>query len=203
MSTEKIRALLWAGIVVPVLYFGTLIVASLLYPGYSHASQYASELGSATARYPAVFNTGIMLNSLAVILAGFGFFFAIRRLGGNTLLAALTGLTLFLFGIATFMGGMFPMPDERHGGYGLGLALQLTPLFLALGLWRRRSLRGLSIFLLVMFVVMGIFFAIMMGGGSLVTRANVGLFQRTFALTGFSWLGIAAWRLRRELDAEA
>jgi len=56
------------------------------------------------------------------------------------------------------------------------------------------------VFLLAVFVVMNIFFAIMMGVGSLVTRANVGLWQRGNALAGFVWIGIAAWYLRRELS---
>lgn len=199
MTTEKIRALLLAGILIPVVYFGLLIIAPLLYPGYSYVTRYASELGSTDALYPAVFNTGIMLCGLAGLLASFGFFHAVRRLGGNTLLAALTGLTLFLFGIATFMGGRFPMPDERHGAYGLGLAFQLAPLFLALALWRLPELRGFCIFLLVIFAVMTFFIAVMMGVGGLVTRANVGLWQRGNALAGFPWIGIAAWRLRKEL----
>lgn len=199
MSTEKIRALLLAGILIPVVYFGLLIIAPLIYPGFSYVTNYASEMGSADARYPAVFNAGIMLCGAAGLLASFGFFHAIRRLGGNPLLAALTGLTLFLFGIATFMGGRFPMPDERHGAYGLGLAFQLSPLLLALALWRVERLRGLRTFLLVIFVVMTFFIAVMMGVGGLVTRANVGLWQRGNALAGFPWLGIAAWRLRKEL----
>jgi glucans biosynthesis protein C len=202
MTTEKIRVLLLAGILIPVVYFGFLIVAPLIYPGFSYVTQYASEMGSAEARYPAVFNTGVMLCGLAGILASFGFFHAIRRLGGNSLLAALTGLTLFLFGIATFIAARFPLPDERHGAYGLGLAFQLAPLFLALALWRRRSLRGLCIFLLVIFAVMTFFLTLMMGGGGLVTRANIGLWQRGNALAGFPWLGIAAWRLRKELRSE-
>jgi hypothetical membrane protein len=199
MTTEKTRILLLAGILIPVVYFGLLLLAPVIYPGFSYVTQYASEMGSAAARYPAVFNTGVMLCGVAGLVASFGFFDAVRRLGGNTLLAALTGLTLFLFGIATFMGGKFPMPDERHGGYGLGLAFQLAPLFLALALWRRRSLRGLCIFLLVVFGVMTFVILVMMGVGGLVTRANVGLWQRANALAGFPWLGVAAWRLRKEL----
>ena len=199
MTTEKIRILLLAGIAIPVVYFGLLIIAPLIYPGFSYVTQYASEMGSAEARHPAVFNVGVMLCGVAGLLASFGFFHAIRRLGGNPLLAALAGLTLFLFGIATFMGGRFPMPDERHGAYGLGLAFQLSPLLVALALWRVRSLRGLCIFLLVTFVVMTFVIAVMMGIGGLVTRANVGLWQRGNALAGFPWLGIAAWRLRKEL----
>ena len=200
MNKNNVKLLLMAGIFIPVVYFGLLLIAPLIYPGFNYVTQYASEMGSTAARHPAVFNTGIMLCGVAGIVASFGFFLAVRRLGGNTVLAALTGLTLFLFGIGTFMGGRFPMPDERHGGYGLGLGLQLAPLFLALALWRVRSLRGLCIFLLAVFVVMAFFIAVMFGVGGLVTRANVGLWQRGNALAGFPWIGIAAWRLRRELD---
>lgn len=199
MSRERIRSLLLAGIFIPVVYFGLLLIAPLIYPGFNYVTQYASEMGSTAARYPAVFNTGVMLCGVAGIVASFGFFLAVRRLGGNTVLAGLTGLTLFLFGIATFMGGKFPMPDERHGGYGLGLGLQLAPLFLALALWRVRNLRGLCIFLLAVFAVMTFFIAVMFGVGGLVTRANVGLWQRGNALAGFPWIGIAAWYLRRVL----
>lgn len=190
---------MFAGILIPVVYFGLLIVARLIYPGFNYATQYASEMGSAEARYPAVFNTGVMLCGVLGLVASFGFYHAVRRLGGNKWLAALTGLTFFLFGIGTFLGGRFPMPDERHGGYGLMLAIQLTPLFLALALWRVRSLRGLCIFLLVVFAIMTFFIFVMFGVGGLVTRANVGLWQRGNALAGFPWIGIAAWRLRKEL----
>lgn len=203
MTKESMKLMLLAGILIPVVYFGLLVLAPLIHPGFDYATQYASEMGSTAARYPAVFNTGVMLCGVAGVVASFGFFHAVRRLGGNTLLAALTGLTLFLFGIGTFLGGRFPMPDERHGGYGLGLALQLAPLFLALALWRVRSLRGLCIFLLVVFAVMVFFIAVMFGVGGLVTRANVGLWQRGNALAGFPWIGIAAWHLRRALDREA
>jgi hypothetical membrane protein len=199
MSTAREKTLLLAGIALPILYFGSILVSSLLYPGYSHVTQYASELGSATAKYPAIFNTGIVLTGLAAAVASFGFFFGVRDLTGKSLLAALIGLSLLLMGFSTVMGGLFPMPDPRHGGYGLGMALHLTPLLLPIALWKRRRLRGLNIFLLVMFVVMLGFFAMMMGAGSVVTRANVGIFQRLYALTVFPWVGVAAYALRKEL----
>lgn len=202
MTKDNIKLLLMAGVAVPILYFANLLINSLLYPGYSHATQYVSELGSSKAPYAALFNAGVILVGAAGVAVGFGFFYAVRRLGGNRVLAALAGLLTTLWGIAIMMAGLFPMPDERHGGFGLGLGYQLVPLLLALGLWRRRSLRGLCAFLLVAFVVMNIFFAIMMGVGGLVRLANVGLWQRGNALSGFLWIGVAAWVLRKELDAE-
>jgi hypothetical membrane protein len=198
MRLEKI--LLMAGVAVPILYFGNLIVSSLFYPGYSHVTQYASELGSASARYPSLFNTGVILTGVAGIASSFGFFFAVRRLTGRSLLAALIGLSFLLFGVSMLMGGLFPMPDPRHGGYGLGMAAHLAPLLLAIALWKRQRLRALNVYLLASFVVMLAFFAIMMGVGSLVTRANVGVFQRLYALAMFPWVGVAAYLLGRELE---
>jgi hypothetical protein len=79
------------------------------------------------------------------------------------------------------------------------MAINVAPLLLALALWTRRDLRPLNLFLLLNFVVVAALFAVMMGAGQLVTRANVGAFQRAYALAGFPWIGIAAWTLRRRL----
>lgn len=199
MDKNNIKVLLMAGVAVPIVYFSNLLINSMLYPGYSHVTQYVSELGAADAPYRALFNTVIVVLGALGVAAGFGIFYAVRRLGGNRVLAALAGLLTSLWGIGTALAGVFPMPDERHGGYGLALGFQFAPLLLALALWRLRNLR---IFLLVVFAVMNVFFAIMMGVGGLVTRANVGLWQRGNALAGITWIGIAAWYLMRELDAE-
>jgi hypothetical membrane protein len=37
------------------------------WPGTGQLRQYASELGSATAAWPAIFNTGIMLTGIAAL----------------------------------------------------------------------------------------------------------------------------------------
>jgi hypothetical protein len=82
------------------------------------------------------------------------------------------------------------------------MAVHLMPLLLPIALWKRKRLRELNLFLLVSFVLMLGFFSIMMGAGRMVTRANVGLFQRAYSLTTFPWGAVAAYALRKELDAE-
>jgi hypothetical membrane protein len=190
------RSLLLAGAAVPILYFGNLIVSSLFYPGYSHVRQYASELGSSTAAWPGIFNTGIVLTGIAAVLGGLGFFLAVRRLTGRSLLAGLVGLLVVLAGISFVMGGLFPMPDPRHGGFGLGMGIHLAPILLAVALWKRGVPRALSVYLFVTAALMIGFFAVMMGVGSFVTRANVGVFQRLYALCMFPWIGVASSVLR-------
>lgn len=191
------RALLWAALAVPFLYYGTMLVAAAFFPGYSHVSQYASELGSGDARYPAIFNIGTITTGLVTIVAAAGIYRAAVAAGARRAFAGVGAVGLALFGVSLVLGGWFPMPDPRHGGFGLGLAMLLAPPALAIALWKRAELRPLAKFLLADAVVMLVLFAIMMGVGALVTRSNVGLFQRAYSLTGFPWVGITGFALLR------
>jgi hypothetical membrane protein len=195
-NLEKLS--LGAAVAVPFLYYGNVVLSSLLYPGYSHILQYVSELGSAAAPHAWVFNTGVVLFGLATASSGAGLGLALYRRDSGRLLAVLVAVLVTLGGLGFVMGGLFPMPDPRHGGFGLALAMHLVPALLAWGLRRRPELRLLRLFLWLSFVAMLAALAIMMGVGELVTRANVGAFQRLYALTMFPWLGIAGWTLSRQ-----
>ena len=198
------RLLLVAGLAVPILYFGNLLVSSLLYPGYSHVTQYASELGSSSARYPAVFNTGVVMIGIAGLAAALGLYTELRGRGTGKALAGIVAALVALWGVSMVMGGMFPMPDPRHGGYGLGLGIYLVPPLLVFALRRDPDLARLRWFLVGSWVFMVVMFAIMMGVGQLVTRANVGAFQRVNALASFPWFAVVAWVLaRRERSRRA
>jgi hypothetical membrane protein len=190
------RALLWAAVAVPIVYFGTVVVAALFYPGYSHVTQYASELGSASAPHPMIFNTGAIATGVLAILAALGLRAGTVAAGGSRILAELGAIAIFALGVSLLFGGIYPMPDPRHGGYGLGMAVQVAPFLFAAALWKQPALRGLNRFLIADGVLMLGFLAIMMGVGGLVTRSNVGLWQRAYALTVFPWVGILGYRLR-------
>ena len=71
------------------------------------------------------------------------------------------------------MGGMFPMPNDLHGGFGLGLLGPLVPVFALLALRNVPDTRGMKMFLAFIFVGSIIVLAIMFGAGHLVTRRNV------------------------------
>jgi hypothetical membrane protein len=189
-----------AGVRVPILYFGTQIVSALTYPGYSYKTQYASELGSSSARYPQLFNIGIILTALAVLASLPGFRAALRSLNANTATSWLFLIALAAFGVGTLMGGLFPMPNPLHGGFGLGFAAHLAPVLLAAALWRTPVSQQLKVFLIATFVASLVMFVLMMGVGTIVRRANVGAFQRVYALTVFPWIGIAAYALASRLE---
>jgi hypothetical membrane protein len=60
--------LLKLGVLVPVVYFGVLLIAGYLTPGFNHFTQYASELGMAGKPAAQLFNYG-MIAAGGLILA--------------------------------------------------------------------------------------------------------------------------------------
>lgn len=196
VSMRVARSLLLLGIAVPFLYFGTLFIAASTWPAYSHVTRYASELGSAEAPKPWIFNGGIVFMGIVCVLAAWGFGSALIRMTGRKAMGFLAALCLGLFGVSMVMGGMFPMPNPLHGGFGLGFALAPAPLFMGLALRGESSWAGLRRFLWVSTALMGATLAVMMGVGHLVTRQNVGLWQRINALAMFPWIAVAAGWLR-------
>jgi Protein of unknown function (DUF998) len=193
------RIELAALIAVPILYYFALIVGAATYPGYSHATRYASELGAAEAPWPDLFNDSIVLGGIAALLGAVGLAGALRDHMGGRLWPLLAGIALALWGAGMVMGGWFPMPDDRHGGFGLGLAGPLVPLFTLLALRRvpgAGAMRGFLVFILVGQLVL---LAIMFGVGELVTRANVGIWQRINSGFGIPWLAVLGiWLLNRD-----
>jgi hypothetical membrane protein len=189
------RALLGFGVAAPLLYFTTMIATSLTWPGYSHATQYVSELGSAAAPHPWLFNAGIVATGILGLLAGVGIsrFFARERRPWS---GGLAGVALGAWGVGMIFGGLYPMPDPRHNGFGLTLGVTLLPLLLAIAL-RGRAGRGLNLLLLTWLVATAVLLTILFGLGGLVTRANVGLWQRALAVAMIPAIGIACAALRR------
>lgn len=197
------RLQLWALVAIPLLYYFALIVGAATYPGYSHVTRYASELGAADAPYPDLFNYSIVLAGLAALFAAPGLAAALRGLSGRALWPVLAAIALALWGAAMVMGGWFPMPDDRHGAFGLGLAAPLLPLFALLALRRVPDAGAMRIFLAFIFVGQLALLAIMFGVGELVTRANVGLWQRINSGIGIPWLAVLGlWLLSRERRAD-
>jgi len=195
--------LVWLAVAVPILYFGVMLAAAATWPAYSHVTRYVSELGGPEAPNPRLFNFGIMIMGVVCAVSAAGVLGAVRRLGGRIVPGTIAALCIALFGVAMVMGGMFPMPDPRHGAFGLGFAMVFAPLLLGFAFAGRPGFGGLAAFLFASFALMLATMSVMMGVGQLVTRANVGLWQRANALAMFPWIGIAGFVLARRLDREA
>src|SRR5690349_18559119 len=105
------------GIAVPIIYYGVQALAAPFLPGFSILRTTASELGSERSECALIFNAGIMIQGAASLAASVGFFRALRRLGGNPALAAVTSAAVAMSGVQHLWAGYFPLPDPRHAGH--------------------------------------------------------------------------------------
>lgn len=200
------RKLLAVGMFAPFVALAAVVVGTATFPGgFDHATQFLSELGGAKARFPQVFNYGVMASGLLAVAAGIGFGLAIAGLGGSRVAAAMTALAFVLGGLGLFFASLYPWPDPRHRAVNLGLGIQLAPLFLLWGLARVEGLSRLRWFLAVVAVLMAILTVITkhLVFKGMVNDANVGWWERAYALVLVGWTGIAAFALERRLFAQA
>ena len=195
------RALLACGVAAPLLALAATLVALTAYPGFDQSRQYLSELGGATARLPIIFNTGVFAAGVMAVLAGAGFQRAMVTLTGARLVGALTLVVFAAAGFGLAKAAIYPWPDRRHMAINLALGIQLAPLLLLWGLNARQDLAGLKVFLCAVFVAMTVLTVLtkhLLWPG-LVNDANVGWWEKAYAIVLVGWVGIAAFVLERRL----
>ncbi len=195
------RRLLGVGVAAPLLALTVVAVAILAYPGFNNATQYLSELGGATAKAPIIFNGGVFVAGVMAGLAGIGFGLAIYALTGARVAAWVIAIVFILAGGGMSASTLWPWPDPRHMIINLALGIQLAPMLLLWGLAKRRDMPRLKLFLVVTFVVMAILTVLtkhLVFPGT-VNDANVGWWERLYAIVLVCWVGVAAWVLDRKL----
>jgi hypothetical membrane protein len=191
-----------AAVLVPFCYFGSLLLAGFLYPGYSHVTQLPSELGAAGAPHPLIFNAGLVLTGLALVVATPGIAHSARYLGATRLWATSLVLALLPAGIYFVLVGVISLPDPRHNAlFPMVLPLQLGPFLLALSLRHRREARGFLRYLVATGILLLVLLLVGLGLGGLVTTRNQGFFIRVYAVVAFSWIGVAGALLRGWIGA--
>ena len=110
-----------------------------------------------------------------------------------------------LAGYGLAEAAIYPWPDPRHLAINLGLGIQIAPLLLIWGLWTRPDLKGLKLFLAGVFVTMASLTVLTkhLILPSLVNDANVGWWERAYAIILVGWVGVAAFLLERCLRQES
>jgi len=198
------RWLLAFGVAAPAVAVASVATAMAAYPGFDNSRQYLSELGGASAHTPLLFNAGVFTAGLMAAAAGAGFGLAMARLGGARVLGGLTALAFVLAAVGLSVSALYPWPDHRHLIINLGLGIQLAPLLLLAGLWRRGDLGGLKLFLAAVFLAMAVLTVLTkhLLFPALVNDANVGWWERAYAIVLVGWVGVAALVLQRRLVAD-
>jgi hypothetical membrane protein len=103
--TTLTKALLLCGIVSSVLYVGTEVFASMIYPGYSYTAQMVSELGAIGAPTRSLWMTMSMLYNPLVVAFGVG----VWKMAGNKRPLRITGILLVAYGFVSGAGPFVPM----------------------------------------------------------------------------------------------
>jgi len=194
MTTNKTAQwFLRAGIAIPLLYYGIQAAAAPFFPDFSFVGTTASELGSDSSHYPALFNIGIMSVGVCSLAASIGFLLALRRT--NPILAWLVFLAVAMIGMQTVWAGYYPIPDPRHGGHpAFVIFMLLLPILLTAVLWRRGD-SLLKAYLVLTLVLLALMVPVMSGISGIDRQANRGLIQRIFALAIFPPIGVGAYVL--------
>jgi hypothetical membrane protein len=192
------------GVAAPAVALTSVATAMAAYPGFDNSRQYLSELGGASAHSPLLFNAGVFAAGLMAAVAGAGFGLAMARLSGARVLGGLTALAFTLAAVGLSVSALYPWPDHRHLIINLGLGIQLAPLLILAGLWRRGDLPGLKLFLAIVFLAMAVLTVLTkhLLFPALVNDANVGWWERAYAIVLVGWVGVAAAVLQRRLVAD-
>jgi len=189
------------GIAIMIIYLLNLFVLAALSPDYSHMRHLVSHLGTTYFPYHNIFNAVIILIGLLYIPTGMGFYFSIKRITGRKVLAVVIGITVGIFSINAFFGGFYPLPDPRHGGYGIGFIHFLTPVLLAWAFWKVQGARFFIFYQFISLTLMIIVILIMIGVGGLASGTNAGLIQRLQILAWIPWFSyVCYWLIRHKSE---
>ncbi len=182
---NKNSIFLYFGIVAIIGYVINIIILGELEPNYSHTKQQISELGIINALNPLMFNLGEIIAGTFFLISSIGAYFTVFDLTKKKYLSMIFALCITFFGISLLYSGFFPLPDERHNGYGMGVSILLAPIFLAWSCWHIPKCNFfvyaniIAFLLLLMVMFLNIFFG---------SQQNLGIFQRALVLSTFLWI---------------
>jgi hypothetical membrane protein len=177
----KTRYMLALGSVIPVIFWGTLVVCGSVMGDYDHMTRQVSELGAMGTRSQYVFMAGLLACSILSIL----FVIGLCRACGELKISIIPALLILSFSLSIGGAAIFPLPLRMHMIMGMpSVLLFLSPLA-ALILWRGgKRPAGLGTWTIVSLLVMLLGFLAFMPE---VLSAFPGVKQRFFHLGWSVW----------------
>jgi hypothetical membrane protein len=199
MSRQAMRArlivvLLGLGMVSPVLYFGAQLVCGLMTDGYSFSREAASDLGTSDRPYHRLFNGAAFATGCSLLCGGIGLVMVSMRPIPHRVATIIVAVCCLSAGAAAMMAGLYPLPDNRHGGGPIGAGMFLAPFAVAFALRDRVRLRP----------YLGLNVAVFVAGGAILSGENpaiAGLGQRLLAGAVFPALALVCglWLIRSQV----
>ena len=191
----KTRHLLALGNVVPVIFWGTLVVCGYVMGDYNHLTRLVSELGAMGTRTQYMFMAGLLACAVLSVLFVVGLCRECKRKGISTIPA----LIILSFSLSIGGAAIFPLPLRLHPIMGMPSILLFFLPFAALILWQKEKLPGaLRVWAIASLMIMLLGFMAFMPD---VLGAWPGLKQRFFHLGWSLWfIGLSRAFLCRQRD---
>lgn len=201
------RVLLLSGVLAPPVYVIAVVLGGILRPGYSHITQYVSELIESRAPNKALLDPLFAIYNIFTIAFGIGLFLYVRSVTENRkkkvgMAGALVLVAEGIFGFVTIFFPQDPIGGQATSTGTLHIVLaslsSLTTMLtmLLLGLWFRviPALRGDGLY---SFISLSIVF--LSGGLAASTIANPGpvngLIERVTIFGFLQWLFVIGVRM--------
>jgi hypothetical protein len=186
--------LLKVAVLVPLFYFGVVIVGGLLTPGYDHMTQSVGLLGAAGSSSALVFKYGLIAAGVCAVLGAAGLLLGLLKLGAGLVWSVPAAASVAVWGAVLVFAGLQWAPGWLPDGYRYDLAILAAPLPMFLGLSGRSDMGGLKSLLVVVLLAMAALTVVSLnlGGLNLVTPANAGLWERAWLAAAVPWIAVAA-----------
>lgn len=192
------RVLLVTGIAAPIVLGFAVFLGGSLYPGYSHVSQFISELGATGAPFPSILNFGglVPAGALTVVfaLAMYWNYRSGKFLAVSSALVALAGVFRLIAGIFPCDPGCSLEAMSRSAqihalaGFSAFVSGTVAPFLFAVAIRGRRV--GLSWLSLVLGA--GALMTLVAGSQSGADSRYIGVFQRLHLAFFYLWVAIVA-----------
>ncbi|MEO0537313.1 MAG: DUF998 domain-containing protein [Cyanobacteria bacterium P01_A01_bin.123] len=193
-----LRSFLWANLLAIALYVITVIVLGWLTPQYSHIANVVSDLGRLEAPYHQAFSLLLGTVGALFVLSSLGFFAVVKTVSGHRFLSVAIAMAVAAIGIGFMTSAIFPLPDPRHGGFGLARLIFLMPVLISIAVWKKPVFLKLTIFNGVAFV--GLLASIPIFRW-LIEQGQMGLGQRITVLIMFGWFSVTSYTFLNTPDA--
>jgi hypothetical membrane protein len=169
------------GIVIPVIFWGTLTVCGYVMGDYNHLVRLVSELGAIGTRTQYIFTAGLLASAILSVL----FVVGLWKECGKRKISAIPALLILFFSLSIGGAAIFPLPLRMHLIMGMpSVLLFLSPLA-ALVLWQGGKMpTGLRFWAIASLAIMLLGFLAFMPE---VMSSTMGLKQRFFHIGWSLW----------------
>lgn len=204
-STGIWRRLLLTGVLGPVLFAVTVVVAGALRPGYDHVDQFISELGESGGRLAWLMNIPGFMLSAALILV---FVLVLRSRFDRSATRTAGTFLLAMFAASVFLAGVFSCdagcltddPSPTQSMHDLVSVIAFPAFTLGVLAWgtsfcRTHEWRAFGIYSVASAALSIVFLVLMVR--SEAARDGTGLYQRLFLGVLFLWMASLSIRLWR------